>query len=251
MRKRKQVLNKNRSKFRKRYFSLLALPFVIISIVLLTRANYFISNFHQQTQIIIQQPTPTPLVVASPTPLQPTPTPRPIPSLGQIPPTSQETLTTWKRYTNTKYGYTMMYPPDMTIWDFTDNTHGLIDETYSLIIDIPNDHGGIPLPMYIDVQPKVIPTGFTHSIYDGFITNQIQKLSQEKIGTLIYPSNYPPVVKTDDLIINNMQAYAIAMSNIYLERRVVIKHNNMYYIIGSFWKDDVFKQLLSTFTFTN
>lgn len=80
----------------------------------------------------------------------------------------------------------------------------------------------------------------------------IRSLFSKKFGTTVHIQNYV-VTKTDDLQVNAVPAYGLVFQiGWFTPREIVIDHGGYVYEISyNLWKqEDMFKQLLSTFTFT-
>jgi len=83
---------------------------VLIIIAIAGVAGYFVLT-KKQTPVVQPATTPTPTATHTPVIKNPAPT---------IPTPSNETVVGWKTYRNEKYGFSVMYPPDWSIFEMLD-----------------------------------------------------------------------------------------------------------------------------------
>lgn len=165
---------------------------------------------------------------------------------------STDPTANWKTYTNTKYGFSIKYPPNLEGSDKKGNDNF---NNFNVICDSPC---GVSFPsLYVSVM-----TGQT---YNGMSTELINSFSNlEILGSIEtrkspYPENYWTFKRIPNLQVANQNALTVENDNVWegekgmKDIRVFIKNNGIYFELGTYYKTSEelirFKTFLSTFKF--
>jgi hypothetical protein len=157
-------------------------------------------------------------------------------------------LQTQKNYANTKYNYSFQYPATLTPSSpIGDDAHISSAESISLSSTDGPDYQGYP-PFYVLV---VSPTGAIKVEYnDDWFVQNINPYLSTPIGTTIHPSNsliQDTFTRNPDITIDGMPAAVFENPH---EKRVVVKKNNLLYVIGGYGiQTSDFAQIIPTFRF--
>lgn len=158
----KKATKRQVKKVKQNWSLMILLIFVALFIFTLIYFNYYLTQQKQANQYV---PTSTPSSADAPTSI-PTPTLPPLHPLGQIPPTSQQTKNTWLKYTNSKYGYSLLYPPNLALINY--DSQEKTQNSDNLYINLPSiNREGVFLfnvPIYIQVISKTVPTEYQYQV---------------------------------------------------------------------------------------
>ncbi len=170
---------------------------------------------------------------------QPTPTPLPAETLVK----EGDPTANWKTYTNSKYNFTFKYPDNKRVV-FDTIGYGVLSKP--MIVSISLYSNGFQMPKFntgfkgeLTFSITVVPTP------DNDIVNWVK---DEGRLTWIYDA------RVEKSVMDNLPGYTLVEQKKGLNKLVVTNHNNNLFLINAYGEskhaiNDVFGQILSTFTF--
>jgi hypothetical protein len=234
--------------------NLLVVSLVIIEVITLLVAGYFVYQFTQLKKQLTTQPNPTPVSNS----VLPTSSPNMTGLESPIP----SGINSWKTYTNTKYFYTFQYPQQYTIKN--NNAEGYDNNTatsFSLEVFDSSKEPSLVLAVNVE-QPNVDFVTYANTLFTTISTfkfPQSDKDYQNPLGSIEDNSVITPTKKET---INGMNAYTFTIKGNFIgsaglptktaltTKYILFNSKGMVYILKLLNPSSDTELLISTFKLT-